>query len=313
MKKVILFVGLTVSMLLGTCVFAEEIREVVNEAVEEDGKDLEEIELSQYEALAIEIPGPYEIETTRISVPSNGVSLDAILTVPVTEEEKYPMVILTHGFMADYYDTENMAVALGKNGFASIRMSLEGSGESGGEYQDTTFTTQKEDVINVLHYAKTLDITDTDNLFLAGKSQGAFASANAAIDVEEEIRAICLFSPAFCIPDDFRSGKVMFATFDVNNVPDYIEMFPGFAVGKGMIEEGLAMDVFSYFPVIEKDVLIIHGDSDSIVNVSYSEKMAELYPHAELIIIKGADHGFVGDDELKALDDMVKFFEAHLQ
>ena len=313
MKKVFLSVGFAIVLLLGTCTSAEEAREVVNEAVEVEGDALEETEFSEYEAPAIEIPGPYEIETTRISVPSNGLNLDAILTVPVTEEKKYPMVILTHGFMGDYHDTENMAIALGKNGFASIRMSLTGSGESEGEYQDTTFSTQKEDVIHVLDYAKQLDITDTENLFLAGKSQGGFASANAAIDVEDEINAICLFFPAFCIPDDFRSGKVMFATFDPNNVPDSIEMFPGFAVGKGMIEEGLAMDVYEHFPVIQKDVLIIHGDCDSIVNVSYSEKMADLYPHAELVIIEGGDHGFVGDDELRALADMVKFFSEHLK
>ncbi len=310
MKKSVFLAGLAASVLLGTLVGAGEAAEVVTEVLEEEME--EEMEESSYEAQALEIPGEYEIETTRIRIPSNGNGLDAILTVPLSQEEKYPMVILTHGFMADYHDTENMAIALGKNGFASIRMSLTGSGESEGLYQDTTFTTQKEDVINVLHYAKELDITDTSHLFLAGKSQGGFASANAAIDVEEEIRAICLFFPAFCIPDDFRSGRVMFSEFDTENVPDSIEMFPGFSVGRGMIEEGLAMDVFTHFPVIEKDVLIIHGDSDSIVPVTYSEQMARLYPSCELVIIEGGDHGFAGDDELRALDTMVKFFQAHL-
>lgn len=325
MKRYLISLGLVAALAMTSLAYAAEeaapeateeaaVEEAAEEEVaEEAGEEMAEFDPSQFVAPPIDIPGEFEIETTQISIPSNGLNLDAILTVPVSDAEKYPMVILTHGFLGDYHDTENMSIALGKNGFASIRMSLAGSGESEGLYQDTTFTTQKEDVINCLEYAKGLDICDTSNLFLAGKSQGGFASANAAIDVEDEINAVCLFFPAFCIPDDFRSGRIMFQEYDTENVPDAVEMFPGYAVGKGMIEEGLAMDVFEHFPVIEKDVLIIHGDADEIVNISYSEKMAELYPSAELIVIPGGGHGFEGDNELKALADMVDFFKAHLQ
>ncbi|MBQ1492387.1 MAG: alpha/beta hydrolase, partial [Blautia sp.] len=195
---------------------------------------------------------------------------------------------------------------------ASVRVSLTGSGDSEGLYEDTTLTTQKEDILNVLAYVKGLDIADTNNLFLCGKSQGGLGSALAAVDCEEDINALCLWFPAFCIPDDFRGGRVMFTEFDLNDIPEKVEIFENYAVGKAMIEENLAMDPYALVSPFAKDVLIIHGDSDGIVNYSYSEKLNETYANSELVTIEGGDHGFGGDNELYALDQTVKFIQAHL-
>ena len=40
-----------------------------------------------------------------------------------------------------------------------------------------------------------------------------------------------------------------------------------------------------------KNILLIHGDRDSIVPVSYSDKLAETIDHVEYHVIQGADHG----------------------
>ena len=42
----------------------------------------------------------------------------------------------------------------------------------------------------------------------------------------------------------------------------------------------------------EKDVLIVHGSTDFIVNKKYSEQAASLYKNCELHIVEGANHGF---------------------
>lgn len=41
-------------------------------------------------------------------------------------------------------------------------------------------------------------------------------------------------------------------------------------------------------------MLIVHGDADSTVGVSYSERAAQSYADAELRIIEGVGHGFSG-------------------
>ena len=40
--------------------------------------------------MPIEITGPYEVEQTSVSIASRDVMLDAVVTVPVTDAEKYP-------------------------------------------------------------------------------------------------------------------------------------------------------------------------------------------------------------------------------
>ena len=278
-----------------------------------DGLTEEEMAaLAKEEAAKLEIPGTNGIKETEIKVESRGYKLDGRMVVPDTGKDKYPFVVLTHGFTADFHDMDNIAEALGKNGIASVRVSLTGSGDSEGLYEDTTLTTQKEDILNVLAYVKGLDIADTNNLFLCGKSQGGLGSALAAAECKDDINALCLWFPAFCIPDDFRSGRVMFTEFDLNDIPEKVEIFEGYAVGKAMIEENLAMDPYALVSSFAKDVLIIHGDKDSIVNYSYSEKLNETYAHSELVTIKDGDHGFQGDNELYALDQTVKFIQAHL-
>lgn len=260
----------------------------------------------------LEITGPCEIEQTDVEFPSRDVTLTGILTVPQTDAERYPTVILTHGFMGDTSDTDNLAEYLGKHGIVALQINLMGSGTSGGNYVDSDFTTQPDDILNALAYAKTLDVVDTNNLFLAGKSQGGFDSGLAALQCEDEINAICLWFPAFCIPDNFRDGKVMTKTFDVNDIPDSIEMKPGYFVGKGMIEQAMDMHIEDIFPAFQKDVLIIHGEKDFVVDVSYSQQMAALYPHATLTIMPEGNHGFQGQNELDALAYTYAFIMNHV-
>lgn len=42
-------------------------------------------------------------------------------------------------------------------------------------------------------------------------------------------------------------------------------------------------------------MLVLHGDADSVVDVSYSEHAAQAYPDCELHVISGAGHGFTGE------------------
>lgn len=40
--------------------------------------------------------------------------------------------------------------------------------------------------------------------------------------------------------------------------------------------------------------MIIHGTSDNIVPISYSERAVTTFPNARLVVIDGAGHGFTG-------------------
>ena len=268
--------------------------------------------LDFFTSMSVEIEGPYKIEESEVETRRDDVTLRGILTVPVTDAEKLPVAVLTHGFNGGNYDVADIAEALGKNGIASVRFNLTGYGDSDGEYVDVTFTTEKEDVLAALDFAKSLDFADTDNLFLIGKSQGGFDSCLASLDCEDEINALILWYPAICIPDDFHNGRVQFVPFDPENIPETLDFMGMFQVSRAFIEEGMSIDPLKDFTVFRKDVLIIHGTSDFIVNYDYAVELADAYPSAELVTIAGGGHGFSGDGLMKALDATLAFVQEHL-
>ena len=55
-------------------------------------------------------------------------------------------------------------------------------------------------------------------------------------------------------------------------------------------------------------VLIIQGDEDEAVPLSYAKKAAELYKNAELVIIPGDDHCYT-----RHLDEVTAALKAFLQ
>ena len=88
---------------------------------------------------------------------------------------------------------------------------------------------------------------------LMGCSQGGFVSAIAASRLNNEISKLILFYPALCIPDDARAGKMMFAKFDPENIPDIIRCGP-MRLGKCYVEDVIAVDPYQEIRDFSGDV-----------------------------------------------------------
>ena len=153
---------------------------------------------------------------------------------------------------------------------------------------------------------QSLSYVDNDNIFLLGSSQGGVVSAITAADNSEDIAGAVLLYPAFVLVDDAMER------FDsIDEVPEtYQHMF--MAVGKAYFEELFDYNIYEDIENFNKDVLIIHGDSDDIVPLSYSERAAEVYPLANLEVIPGAGHGFYGEDAQTAIEYMAKYYNSHI-
>lgn len=57
-------------------------------------------------------------------------------------------------------------------------------------------------------------------------------------------------------------------------------------VGRAYFEPLIGYDIYVAAAGYEKDVLLLPGDEDSIVPLSYSEQALEVYPSAELKVIR---------------------------
>ncbi len=311
-KSLVFCCCLLMSAALAGIAFAAEeesetqIAEDMSEREEDTGNNDRKAE---EEALMASITGDYDCEEFDVECERDGMILSGILALPELEDDELaPVVILSHGFGSDKSEMEKLAKGFAVNGIASVRFDFIGSGESDGDSTDMSVLTEVDDLNAILDYVETLEEVDTSRIFLCGDSMGGLVSAITGAEREDEIVALLLNFPAFSIPDNMRDGTIMGIEFDVNDIPETIDM--GFyVIGSRYVTDVLDMDPYELACGFSKDVLLFHGNADTIVDISYSDKAEELYPSVEYIVMDGAGHGFSGDQTLEQIEKSVDFVE----
>ncbi len=228
------------------------------------------------------------------------------------EGKDLPIAIVSHGFMANYRTTKGYAEWFAGHGYAAFCFDFNGGCIRGRSDRDTTkmtIFTEAEDLKAVIDYAVSLPETSDSPVLLMGCSQGGVVSGLVAKDLPQEVGPLILFYPALCIPDDARAGKMMFAKFDPENIPETMRC--GFMkLGREYAASVKDIDLIEMLSHYDGNVLIVQGTNDKIVDYHYAERMADAYPHAELKLITNGKHGFSRKDDRTALS-YVDAFLAH--
>jgi hypothetical protein len=226
-----------------------------------------------------------------------------------------PAVILSHGFMANEKTCYDYAKLIESLGYVAFTYDFCGGGlgvHSDGKTEDMTVLTEKKDLHSVIDYVSSLPFVDSERISLLGCSQGGFVSAMVAKEIPEKIASLILIYPALCIPDDARSGKMMFFKFDPKNIPDILGRLP-MKLGGDYARCVIDMDPYEEIGGFEKPVLYLHGTDDNIVNISYARKANVLYPQCSYFEIIGGGHGFKGEAEKEAQQHISDFLKNQLK
>lgn len=223
--------------------------------------------------------------------------------------ENLPVAIVCHGFMAFQDTVRHYTIELARMGYAAYCFDFCGgsvvNGKSDGATTDMSVLTEVKDLETVIDYVQSLPYTG-DHLLLMGCSQGGFVSALAAAKHPEKVDKLVLFYPALCIPDDARSGKMMYARFDPQNLPERVSCGT-MKLGRCYIADVIGMDPFREIQSYDGPVLIVHGTKDSIVRPDYSERARDAYANAELHMIQNGAHGFSRKHDKEAIGFLREF------
>ncbi len=227
--------------------------------------------------------------------------------------EKLPIGIICHGFLANQNMCSKYAKVFAEMGYAAFTFDFIGGsikGKSEGKLSDMSVLTEAEDLEAVIEYAKGLGYTDGGRVTLMGCSQGGFVSALEAVKLRPD--KLILFYPALCIPDDARKGKMMMFEFKPHDIPEEIPAkVPFLKLGAIYPKAVIEMDPYKEISGYNGKVLIIHGNADGIVNISYSKKAEEAYRESgaecRLIEIEGGGHGFDKKHDKTAIAELKKF------
>lgn len=244
-----------------------------------------------------EISDLFSVERESFSCERDGLTIKGTVFLPKGKTD-CPIAVISHGFMANQMFSQIHAQNLAKMGYAAFCFDFCGGtlvGSSDGDSTDMSVLTEAADLKAVIEFAKSQSYTDENELILLGCSQGGFVSAIVAAEMKEEVDALILLYPALCIPDDARSGEMMFAKFDPQNVPETFWCGP-MKLGRRYVTDVIEMDPYEIIHQYTGKVLIIHGNQDKTVDISYALRAVETYSQAgadvEMKIIDEGGHMF---------------------
>lgn len=252
----------------------------------------------------------YSYATQELPTQVDGHAIYGEIYIPDGIEESMPAVIFSHGYGGTHSIGAPYAQALAQKGFVVYCYDFRGgsnSSRSDGSPLEMSVFTEKADLEAVLSLIQSLDYVDRERIFLMGTSQGGMVSAMTGAAHPEEVRGMMLLYPAFCIPENARA---QFSTLE--SVPDQVSFFSWLTVGRRYVEDVWDYDVYADVATYEKNVLILHGDQDGIVDIAFSQRAVEAYPAAELKVIQGAGHGFSGGNFDLAMDYILDYLSNHL-
>lgn len=217
----------------------------------------------------------------------------------------YPLLIMAHGFGVTHGNMHFYAKAACQAGYAVYSFDFCGGSlqsKSDGDFTEMSVLTEAKDLEAVMEQLKLRDDIDRQRIYLVGESQGAFVSAYLAGKIPNQIAGVVLMYPAFVLQDDAAARVKKFGSG-----PDVDRVFGDTVIGRIYTIDAISFDIYHVIRAYQKTVLLIHGDKDTIVPISYSEKALEVYNKAELLVIPGANHGFYGEDIQIATQAMLTY------
>ncbi len=238
------------------------------------------------------------------TVKRDGFTIQGEIYLPEDTRSRYPIVVMAHGFGGSREDTRPYAEILVKEGIGCYIFDFCGGGlssKSDGRMLDMSVVTESADIEAVVSSIRKEPFADRKNIFLMGVSQGGVASTIAAGDVASAIKGMVLLYPAYVLFDDARRK------YPKEDMIEETTTVFGLPVGRRYYEDAFSLNIDDYMLKFSGRVLILHGNVDEIVPMSYSIAAKKKFPSAKMIQITDAGHGFYGKEVVKAGKEMLSF------
>lgn len=218
-------------------------------------------------------------------------------------EGKSPLVVISHGFNGSHEFGKPYAEALSEKGYAVYCFDFPGGSScsrSEGKTTEMSVFKEKADLLSIIHALWEREDVIPGKVTLIGESQGGMVSALAAAELGEKVERLFLVYPALCIKDDWLKMYPQ-----VEDMPEELD-FWGVRLGRAYREGLDSLDVYETISQYQGPVVIYHGDKDPVVNISYSERAAEAYLSAKLVVYEGEGHGFSPEATAKTVESIVE-------
>lgn len=275
----------------------------------------------------------YGVVEEVVGIDRDGLNMVGTLAMPEGAEGPVPIVLLFHGFMGERDELPILGVesqegmytrtarALAGQGIASLRIEFIGSGESEGEWKDTTFTSQINDAIAAIDYVQTLDGIDPERIGLIGLSQGGLVAASVA-GRDPRVDSVVLWSAAANPTANFPGLTGQEAFLEGLTNPEGVAFTTPWGE-ETELGQAFFLDIYNVDPVAELSryagpVMAIGGLRDTTVwpQPFVSQLFLNNHEGPEMLVAVDGDHIFdvlTPEAGATVLDDVIAWSIAWLQ
>lgn len=259
-------------------------------------------------------PVIYAVSVSDFSTTRGDLKIGGKLYMPKGLEGKKPAVICCHGLTGSYRDTEIYAQAAATKGVVACSFDFcgghEGPSLSDGDRAHDSILTEVEDLAAVYAEIAARQDIDPSKIMVMGGSQGGLVAALYAARNPSGVKALGLLFPAFNIPDMVRFFAIL-EYGGLDKVPESVTVF-GFTVWQQYVFDAYNLYPYSMIGIYNGPVLIVQGDKDELVPLSYAKKADDLYNDSTLYVLEGQGHGFDAEGKAKAIEYLDSFIDEAL-
>jgi len=221
-------------------------------------------------------------------VNANGYKLSARLELPA-DQHPHSYALFAHVFTGNknLTATRHISRALTLDGIAVLRFDFTGLGDSEGEFEDTTFTSNVEDLMAA---AKFLEENYEAPKIMVGHSLGGAAAIFAASRLDSIQAVTTIGTPS----EPEHVSHLLEDSLDKIEKEGVAKVSVGgrmFTIKKEFLDDIRSKNMFRILKELRKPILILHSPQDSIVEIENAAKIYHASYHPKsFVTLDGADH-----------------------
>lgn len=226
---------------------------------------------------------------------SRGHVLSGKIELPLTQKPD-TYAVFSHVFTGskNLNATRNISRSLTLNGIAVLRFDFTGLGDSEGDFSDTNFSTNIDDIQSAANY---LEEHYQAPKILVGHSLGGAAALFAA-DKIDSIEAVATIGA----PSEPKHVTHLFGlSLDKIESEGKAEVTIGgrtFTIKKQFIDDIKSIDLAQITKKLDKAILILHSPQDSVVEIENAAKIYHAASHPKsFVTLDNADHMLTHKDD----------------
>ena len=222
----------------------------------------------------------------KIEFVSGNHTLSGLLEIPDSPIKFY--TLFAHCFTCgkDIVAASRISRALTAQGIAVLRFDFTGLGHSGGDFADTNFSSNIQDLMAAADFMRE---TYSAPKLLIGHSLGGAAVLNVAQEISEAVGVVTIGAPS-------DAAHVVHSFSEhIDVIKTHGEAEVNLAGRKFTIQKQFLDDVnrydTSHISKIKKALLILHSPVDNVVSIAEAEKIYQAAVHPKSFVsLDSADH-----------------------